>query len=378
MKNKSKKPIIWAICFLILTIGTIAVVGSLVTRIDPFFHYHKPDTENYFYTLDNERSQNDGIMKHFDYQGLITGTSMTENFKASQAGELFGCEFIKVPFFGATFREINDNLKTAVSSNENLKIVIRGLDQYMFCYDKDEIRGDMGKHPTYLYNDSLFDDTNYVFNRDVLFKRVYPMMRATGEPDFQAGITSFDDYENWMGAGWGFGYNAVYPDGMQPMEQKEQMPLSAEDREKATGNIRQNITALPKENPQIDFYYFLTPYSAAWWRILYYDGLLERHLEVERLAIEEMLQCPNIHIFSFDCFTDITGNLDNYRDVNHYSESINALILQYMHDGTGELTKDNYEAYLTQLEELYMNYDYDALANPSAGAPADAQTDSPA
>lgn len=33
----------------------------------------------------------------------------------------------------------------------------------------------------------------------------------------------------------------------------------------------------------------------------------------------------------------------------------------WMHDGVGELTENNYEAYCAEMREFYLNYDYDAL-----------------
>lgn len=57
----------WIIGWLVIVIIVLTIIGSFVYKIDPYFHYHKPDTDDYFYSLDNERSQNDGISKHFDY-----------------------------------------------------------------------------------------------------------------------------------------------------------------------------------------------------------------------------------------------------------------------------------------------------------------------
>lgn len=68
----------WIAGWLVIVGLELATLGIWVYRIDPYMHFHKPDTARYFYSLDNQRSQNDGITKHFDYDALITGTSMTE------------------------------------------------------------------------------------------------------------------------------------------------------------------------------------------------------------------------------------------------------------------------------------------------------------
>lgn len=162
-----------------------------VYRVDPYF-LSQAGYGRYFYTLDNQRSQNDGICKHFDYDALVTGTSMTENFKISEVNALFGVNAIKVPYSGGTYKEINDSLVIAFQNNPNLKTVIRCLDYSKLLEEKDAMRNDLGKYPTYLYDSDPFNDVFYLFNKDVLFSRSYAMTLAAKEPGFQPGITSFD------------------------------------------------------------------------------------------------------------------------------------------------------------------------------------------
>ena len=74
----------WLLGWGLIVVAALCALGFLVYRVDPFFHYHKPDTSRYYYTLDNQRSQNDGIIRHFDYDAMIIGSSMTENFRDCQ------------------------------------------------------------------------------------------------------------------------------------------------------------------------------------------------------------------------------------------------------------------------------------------------------
>ena len=53
---------------LVLTAALMAAVAALVVWVDPFFHFHGP-VRGISYILDNERYQNDGIIKYFDYSG---------------------------------------------------------------------------------------------------------------------------------------------------------------------------------------------------------------------------------------------------------------------------------------------------------------------
>lgn len=61
----------WGITLLVLVGVCLAGIAGLTAVVDPFFHYHKP-LECLSYPLNNERYQNDGIVKHFDYDAVIT------------------------------------------------------------------------------------------------------------------------------------------------------------------------------------------------------------------------------------------------------------------------------------------------------------------
>ncbi len=348
----------WIAGFAVLTIMALVIAASCVVVVDPCFHYHKPKANVFFYNLYNQRSQNDGIIRNFDYDGIITGTSMAENFKASEAENLFGCKFIKVPFFGATYNEINDNLVTALNNNPDTKVIIRGLDMDKFIEDKDARRYDLGEYPDYMYNKNPFDDVEYVFNRDVIFGTIGPMITAREGPDFQPGITSFDKYCNWMSL-YTFGINTVFPNGTEITNTSvEQSELTTAEIDMLMDNIHQNVTELAERYPDVTFYYFFTPYSAAWWQALLNEGNFEKQLLAERLVIEEILKSDNIKLYSFNNLTEITTDLNNYRDKTHYGEWINSLILMYMKDEICVLTCDNYCDYLSHERDFYGSFDY--------------------
>lgn len=349
---------LWVTGFAIFVVTALVIIASWTIIIDPFFHYHKPNINKYFYILSNQRSQNYGIVKHFDYQGIITGTSMTENFKTSEAEQLWGGTFIKIPFWGASFKEINDSLAVALKYNSEISVIIRSLDMTNFIQDKDAMRLELGSYPTYLYDESLFNDVYYIFNRDVLFSRIYPMIRDKHKSDFHGGITSFDQYSNWMKRNYKFGKKSLYPKGIFPAKKGAPVYLSEQDRSTVLDNVRQNVTALAQMYPDVIFYCFFPPYSAKYWQDLVENGKIYRQIQAEKITIEEVLKYKNIKLFSFNNLTNITTNLNNYRHETHYGEWINSLILKCMYSGKCLLTEDNYEEYLAEELRFYTTFDY--------------------
>lgn len=355
---------IWVLGYLILVVGTLVFVGIQVIKIDPFFHYHAPYINSYYYELDNQGSQNDGIVKHFEYDALITGTSMTENFKTSELDKIFGTTSIKVAYAGASFKTVNDNLEIALANNKDISTVVRGLDIQLFFTSSDYVKIDPNfKTPTYLYDNNIFNDVNYIFNRDIVFRRVYPMSIDRKAYDFIPGITSFDDYSDWMEY-FTFGINSIdSSNDLENHEIGEPVHLSDADREMITDNIYQNVVSLAEAYPDVTFYYFITPYSALWWQPYASNGSVYEIVEAENCVIEQILQTDNIKLYSFNNKTDITTDINNYRDQIHYASWVNSLILQWMHDGEGLLTIDNYENYLNDELSFYSTYDYSQLKN---------------
>lgn len=353
----------WLAVFATVTAVLLVLCIAAVVVVDPLMHYHSPLTEIFFYPLDNERSFGNGILRNTEYDALITGTSMTENFKTSEMDLLFGTDSAKVTFAAGSFYEINNNIADALRYNPNLKTVVRCLDFAGILDDANRMVVSGSDYPDYLYDDALLNDCRYVLNNDILFGRVYRMLRARFLKSFTPGMTSFDEYANWM-------YSEEYSFGSQTLcagltgdlnVSGESASLSESDREKILTNIRQNVTAIPQQYPDVTFYYYISPYCAVWWQLENSTGAIGAMVEAERLAVEEILKCDNIRLYSFNTVTDITCDLNNYKDMMHYGEWVNTVILRMMRDGEGLLTEENYEEYFRRELELYTNYDYNSL-----------------
>ena len=351
--NADKK---WGIALLTLTAACLIGVGTIIAVMDPFFHYHKP-LEGLSYPLSNERYQNDGIVKHFDYDAVITGTSMTLNFKTSELDELFQVHSVKVAFPGAMYKEINDNLEKAVEANPNIRLVVRGLDKLWLLKDAQETGYDKESYPTYLYDDRLYNDVYYVLNKNVLCNSTREVLGYTRSGQK---TTDFDTYGNWMHA-FSCGKEAVDAVYCRVNKADEEQEMTEADLKLLRENLVQNVTDLAQAHPEIDFYLFLTPYSIYYWDNLNQTGTLRKQLAVEKEAIRLLVEYDNIYLFAFSDLFDMICDLDNYKDEIHYSEDINSQILKWMSRKEHLLTKDNYQEYCDKIYEFYTTYDYEAL-----------------
>lgn len=365
MKNKT-----WLWIFAAVALGGLLLAAALVIWVDPYMHYHRPLTDTFYYTLSNQRSQNDGITKFFDYDALITGTSMTENFKTSEFDSVFGVDSIKVSYSGGTYKEVNDNLMIALETHPNIRYIVRSLDRYKIVIDKDAMRTDLGRYPTYLYDRDPFNDVEYVLNKDRIAASAWMLLgRLRAEP---AGITTFDGYSNWMdyytfGANtvidshWLMYYNFRVITAIDSGETaRTERVLTEEEKQKIRENVEQNITALADAYPNTQFCYFLPPYSAVYWGDLWADGELQWQLACEEYMASLIVSHENIHLFAWERF-DLFDDLNNFKDSKHYGEWINSWMLTQMKNGTGRLTSDNYEEYFQSMYDHYSTFDYSSL-----------------
>lgn len=348
----------WSLITLGLLLFFLAAAGAVTVIIDPYFHYHAPLACLEYPLYDsNARYQNDGIGKHFSYDAIITGTSMTQNFKTSELNALFDANAIKVCFTGARYKEINENLERAAAANPDLRLVVRGLDFDMLLTDRDFDAYD--EYPDYLYDDSIWNDVQYIFNKSVLIGPSLGVLYHTLSGDIQ---TSFDTYGNWS-------ETAVF--GKEQLENcyvrsqteapPSQEPFTEEDRRLLRENLEQNVIRVTQMYPHVTFYLFITPYSIYYWDSVNQAGTLSKMLTAEKEAIELLLPYENIRLFSFFDEFEMICNPDNYKDPVHYGEWINSQILLWMQTGEHELTEENYQEYCERVYEFYMHYDYEGL-----------------
>ena len=347
----------WVISVIVSYFGILLCITGLVYYIDPFFHFHAP-YKGVSYVFGNEQYSNDGIVRNFSYDAIITGTSMTENFKTQQVDELFQVKSIRTSFMGEGYKRVSENLDNAIKNNDELKMVIRSLDTLWLIADKDWMGYDY--YPEYLYDDNIWNDVNYIFNRDILINNVLPVLKRSLE-----GIPPETFDSNVFGAGFAGGKETVLKNYERPDRKYE--AINSSDTEMfmsfAKSSIEQNIINTVKANPNITFYLFFPPYSICWWDSINQEGpgVLQRRIDLEQLTIELLLDYNNVKLFSFFNNYELICNLNNYMDSIHYIQDVNSQILVWMKNGKYQLTKDNYKKYLEEISVFYNNYNYDQL-----------------
>ncbi len=307
----------WAALTVSMLLSAIALIIGTVVLIDPFEIYHQataftPPIEN-----GTQIYSNAGIAKSYEYDSVVIGSSMTENFLPSQLDSLFGGQFVKLPINAGSPYNHKQMMDMAFATHD-VRRVLYGVDVELYTYFYKTPKCEM---PDYLYDFNPFNDVRYWFNKSVLARYIPRCLAAWGERDPDLRDTMYT---------WGdlYPYGEEYALADTPItgEAFEQTP--PEDNPKMSQqtmlNVTHNVLPFIKAHPDTEFLFFFPPYSLAMWYGFYRSGVLNDHLNQKEAIIAALLPYDNAKIYDFQARTDWITDLDNYIDASHYGPWINA------------------------------------------------------
>lgn len=351
MEQKEAKK--WFLKCIVILISALLLLAFAVFFVDPYFHYHKPYSF-LSYRLHEERYINDGISRHFNYDAVITGTSMSQNFKTSEMDAYFGTCSVKEPFPGAGYKELAENLDRTLTRNPKVKTVLWVLDYNGLLRDGQWQQYE--SYPDYLYDDNPWNDMPYLFNKAILYHGILPniSMTLSGESP-----TTMDEYSSWERETGLIPILATYD--RNEIDLNVATAFGEKEYETVTDTITSNITRIVNQYPDVTFYIFYPPYSICYWDARNLKGTISKELQAEQRATELLLECPNVKLYNFFDQYDVICNLDYYCDDAHYNAQVSSMILKWISEDTGLVTKENYLEKLRAEEEFFLNYDYESI-----------------
>lgn len=353
--NNLKKLVFFCACLVFL----LCFFGGATIIVDPYFHFHQ-GLEGMSYSFGADpRYINDGITRNWNYNAVITGTSMTQNFKPSEFDEYFDVISVKLSYEGASFYEIGTNLRKAFDSGHDVKLVLWSLDTGRLDWDA-EYLDDNFKYPEYLTDYIWINDVNYIFNKDVLVKDTMKTVYNTikGKPEI-----TLDEYNSWDQQYLGK-YGKDYVLGQYKRSEsksKTQKKLADEDYNAIQENIEKNIIPIIRSNEDTMFIFFFPPLSIIGLDSYNNSGEIGVLFDKQKFAYELLSNYKNVKVFSWQDNMRLVCDLDNYRDPWHYSGKISSEMLSWIKENTGVLTQTNYRTYFENCKDAFLNYNYDEL-----------------
>lgn len=341
---KPKKWIFITIClilaFLILGMGTVVYV-------DPFFVYHKPN-QKFYYKYDDALYQCPGMVKNFDYEMLIAGTSLIQNMKTSTAKSVFGLDAIKTPLCGISLERNISLMNLAIESNPELKTIIFPIYANHFCSESDE---DNTNFPDHLYDNNILNDISYLLNKDIIFNRNLDTIlnshkRIQDSPDsiFSSETTFFfAEYVVMERKNASWDWNTTH----------------------SLNCVKHNKELLCKfidENPQIKFEFFITPKNILYLNEAQKNNMLNFELDILKEISTSLLKYENVDLHFFQDDVEIIGNLYNYCDFIHFSSHVSDKILFDIKNKTKIVTPDSLDEQIQNVKTITKKFDYSVFS----------------
>lgn len=324
---------------LILTLALVFLAGAVMFAVDPYFHYRASEDAAYVLL---DRFCLPGMVRGFDYDAVLVGSSMCQNFNMDLMEEVLGGEILKATKGGLTIGEA-DAILSWIREAGRADTVYFSLELTRFNTPEPE----ESYYPDYLTNASLADDFRYLYGYEA-WMRALPMDAVTLTldalnlplPQVLREKTEADEIGRWA-------QDASYPGEAALVESylSGGSGVSAQNAEGMAQRMKESVDAwLSSEpfDPNITYYFFSAPYSALYWTHLAREGTLDAVLELRTYFFERLSQYDNVIAFDFQGLDQIQ-NLDLYKDITHYHESINDRMTRLLAAGEYRATEERVE-----------------------------------
>lgn len=343
----SKRFIRLSLC---LTLILLILTASVQIAIDPLFQYHKP-WFGMMPVVEDERYQNAGIAKNFDYDNVLIGNSLASNIRVSDISELFGGNSVKLTMLGS--HTIDWTYLLELLKDKHPDHVMMNLDPGILYADPYKMKHEL---PQYLYDDIYVNDVNYWFNFSIINENTIETVSLNAQ-------NKVPDYNNV------FIYNEDRKTNKESVinnyDRSEKKDLSNSYDEllsTAESNI-QNLEPYFELMKDTDFVFFYSPFSILYWDDQNQTNRLTVNRTIHMKVLSRLLQCDNVKVYFWDDqeMLDMICDLNNYADEMHSNFDVCENIIDRMKNGYGLLTENNYQQKINHFFDYLDSYDYDKI-----------------
>jgi hypothetical protein len=326
----------------------LIAIGLTTYIIDPFFQFRVNTKDRYIL---NPRFVNGGLAKHYDYNTVVMGSSMVQNFKMALLRDTYeGMKPVKLSAGGLNIPEM-EYIYTLINM-ERAEDFIINVDVPLFNQF-----GIGNRLPLFLYEDGLLNKLEYLYGYDALIRYIPADLGVTlyfkvTEGDVPIAYkmkTSIDDIGN---DSYGMTYSAeevkrqyingiaVSPQILDSMEVRMQNTLDS------------MLVRLDLKKHADKKYTFMFPsYSGLYWYHARKYGYYAGFIDFVRYFTKSVQKYPNARIVFFFDREEIT-DLNYYSDITHFGPVLSDKISKDIYNPEYELTKTNLEQRIAKTDSL--------------------------
>ncbi|WP_343250797.1 hypothetical protein [Diplocloster hominis] len=329
--NDQKTAARWFRNLLVLIAGLLVLMMLFVYFIDPFLYYRSQDHRYWL----NSRYVTKGILEHEDYDTVIIGSSMVQNFRMQSFRDKLGYEPVKATIGAMNLTEM-EMMHEIVRDRPEVERIILNLDLAEFTNDDQSVI-----FPAYQYDDNPWNDYKYLLGYET-WMRFLPL-DVVIDGMYQLGVklpekveqkTRIDDLADWSDDAvfgsevtWNY-YQSLpkVPSGSSPEEIYEVMVSRFEA-------FMEQMQFQPDKEYQIIF----PPYSALYWVQAAEEGTFDAELRFKRYIVQYFSDWDNVRMIDMQEIPEIT-DLDHYMDLVHFDPEIQEMIVDAIQSRSCDIT----------------------------------------
>lgn len=342
----------WALWLIVLTLVTLVLFAAAMFFIDPLMMF-RDGSKTFSSFVYNQLYSAPGVARHMDYDSVVTGSCMVGQFDVNEVNELFGTDALKLTFNGATEKNIRTILDICYEKNPDLKTVFLSLDSFGAIDPADQTGYPL---PEYMYELSPSSYATYLLNLDVFYhfglKNVLGSLRGRKSGPTEIGP---DHADGTYGARYVLGTGKPLDPDSVVQTDTSMYAVNTQD------NLRENLLPIIEAHPETEFVFYLPPYSILYWEKQKAIGTLQPMVESMREVVGACLKYDNVRIYSFMWDQEYILDLDNYRDIMHFSSEVASRVLEGIGQERGRLTQENYSEQLDGFLDFVESFDFDAF-----------------
>ena len=307
---------------------------------------------HYFVFLETYRSEPIGsrseyefnavLARYYPFDAIITGSSMSQNFKCSEFDKVCGGYSQKLTVYGCAIEKMCFMVEYACKYHR-VRTVLADLHNRLV----------VGMPPGRQPEDEYYNDNNFWGNlrdgaslKTLTARRVYYSDKKKKRRRNEHKKVSRDDLYCW---------GKDYPCGKRWLARDLQAPPRptklVEHPKYAAVNVEKFLLPLIRRHPEIKFYFYLPPFS-----LFAYTGR-EDYLVARKVVMDSLTDLPNVELYDFQAASEVVLDLENYKDTTHYSPRINSWILEQIKAGKYRVTSENRHEFDARFGALRKSFD---------------------
>lgn len=334
---------------LVLITGILIAMGLFIFIWDPC---------NYYRIVDNKLKYvasayiTAGVIRNADYDAVIIGSSLSQNFNPQLFRDLLGENVLKANTGGISLEQRNLFYRAAEQNGKADKYYIEIL---LSSFNSED--DPLDDTPVYLYDENILNDYQYLYGYDTWLRAV-PISLAYKILDIcNINISTMDNLQSVDNIGiW---YNR-YQVGADVVEQKYFSNMDAVSAQNLDGMYERMIENVDKKLTSVidsdnSYVFYFPPYSALFWADSENKGYYDQYLAVKEYIILKLCEYPNVEVYDFQ-YADCILDLNNYRDTTHYSREINDWMVECFASGKYRVEREDLTSNITILKQLVESF----------------------